>query len=164
MNIKTVLIGVVAIVIIVTGGYFFYTNVMNQPLEEVGTGEQVQVQDVTVGEGAQAVPGSVVSILYEGKLEDGTIFDSSAAHGNEPLVFTLGVQGIIPGFQIGINGMREGGERVMVIPPSLGYGAQEVRDPGGNIVIPANAALIFNVKLLTVEEATTTSTVVPTAE
>ena len=94
-----------------------------------------------------------MSVRYRGQLEDGTVFDSSEAHGNEPLVFTLGEPGLIPGFQIGINGMKVGGERVMAVPPSLGYGTQEVRDPEGNLIIPANANIIFNVVLLDVQPA-----------
>jgi len=69
--------------------------------------EQVQAQEVTVGKGASATPGSSVSVLYVGKLQDGTVFDSSAAHNNQPLTFTLGSQGLIAGFQIGVNGMKE---------------------------------------------------------
>ena len=151
---KTVLIVGISIVVIISG-YFIYTSYMTTPGTQGQTAdaENVQVQEVKVGEGAEATPGSVVSVLYKGQLEGGTVFDSSEAHGNEPLKFTLGEPGLIPGFQIGINGMRVGGERLMVIPSSLGYGAQEVRDPEGKLIIPANAVLIFNVQLLSVEAA-----------
>jgi FKBP-type peptidyl-prolyl cis-trans isomerase len=118
----------------------------------------VQAQDVTVGTGAQATPGMTVSVLYAGKLQNGTIFDSSAAHNNQPLTFTLGAQGLIPGFQIGVNGMKEGGERVMVVPPTLGYGAQDVKDPTGKVIIPANSPLIFDVKLVKVSVAAASTT------
>jgi peptidylprolyl isomerase len=114
--------------------------------------EQVQGQDVVVGEGREATPGSIVTIEYEGRFQDGTVFDSSASHG-QPLTFQLGAQGIIPGFQIGVNSMREGGERNILIPPSLGYGSADVKDPEGNILIPANSSLIFNIKLVKVEDA-----------
>ncbi|OGG45715.1 hypothetical protein A2673_00580 [Candidatus Kaiserbacteria bacterium RIFCSPHIGHO2_01_FULL_50_13] len=112
----------------------------------------MQAQDITVGTGDVAEPGKQVSILYEGRLEDGTVFDSSAAHDNQPLVFVLGAQGIIPGFQVGVNGMREGGERVFIIPPSLGYGVQGVQDTEGNVVIPANSTLVFSVQLIEVSD------------
>ncbi|MBI4088411.1 FKBP-type peptidyl-prolyl cis-trans isomerase [Candidatus Kaiserbacteria bacterium] len=121
------------------------------------TTDQVQGQDVKVGTGAEAVPGSVVSVLYTGKLADGTVFDSSAAHDNQPLTFTLGAQGLIPGFQIGVNGMKEGGERTLVIPPALAYGSQDVKDPAGNVIIPANSTLTFDVQLVKVEAATSTA-------
>ena len=91
--------------------------------------------------------------MYEGRLEIGTVFDSSTAHNNQPLVFVLGAQGIIPGFQIGVNGMREGGERTFTIPSSLGYGATDVKDASGNVVIPANSTLVFSVKLVEVSDA-----------
>lgn len=117
---------------------------------------QVQGQDVTVGTGAAATPGSVVSVLYVGKLQDGTVFDSSAAHGNQPLIFTLGEQGLITGFQIGVNGMKVGGERVIAVPATLGYGAQEVKDASGKVIIPANSTILFDVKLVKVQAGTST--------
>jgi FKBP-type peptidyl-prolyl cis-trans isomerase len=119
---------------------------------------QVQAQDVTVGTGTMATPGSIVSITYTGKLADGTVFDSSAAHANTPLTFTLGAQGLIPGLQIGINGMRVGGERLITIPPDLAYGGQVVKDPTGAITIPANSTLTFDVQLLQVQAATAANT------
>src|SRR5947208_753971 len=76
--------------------------------------DRVEGQDVTFGMGVQATPGSVVSVLYIGKLENGAVFDSSDVHGKGPLIITLGQPGIITGFQIGINGMKEGGERSLV--------------------------------------------------
>lgn len=122
---------------------------------------QVAGQDVTVGTGEEAVPGSIVEVLYVGRLEDGTVFDSSEANGNQPLQFQLGTDGLIPGFQIGINGMREGGERRIAVPPEFAYGNQDVKDPEGNIIIPANSTIIFDVRLISVTpapEATSTST------
>lgn len=119
------------------------------PNETPGTtGEpQVQGQDNVVGDGIEAVPGATVSVLYVGMLEDGTVFDSSANNNNEPLTFTLGDQGLIPGFQIGVNGMREGGERRISVPPELGYGSEDIKDANGKIIIPANSTLIFDIKL-----------------
>ena len=153
---RTIFIAVIVIAIVGVGGYFIITNYVaptSAPEDQAGVTDQVQIQDVAVGEGEEAAPGSVVSVLYVGRFEDGTVFDSSEAHGNEPLKFTLGEPGLIQGFQIGVNGMHVGGERLMVIPPPLGYGAQEVRDPEGKLIIPANAVLIFNVQLLSVEAA-----------
>ena len=158
---RTIFIAVIVIAIVGVGGYFIITNYVaptSAPEDQAGVTDQVQIQDVAVGEGEEAAPGSVVSVLYVGRFEDGTVFDSSEAHDNEPLVFTLGEPGLIPGFQIGINGMREGGERIMAIPPSLGYGAQEVKDPEGNVIIPANTNLVFNVRLISVETAETPPT------
>jgi FKBP-type peptidyl-prolyl cis-trans isomerase len=96
--------------------------------------------------------------LYVGKLQDGTIFDSSAAHNNEPLTFQLGSQGLIAGFQVGVNGMKEGGERLIAIPPALGYGTQDIKDASGKVIIPANSTLIFDIKLVKVGAAPATTT------
>ncbi|MCE9586677.1 FKBP-type peptidyl-prolyl cis-trans isomerase, partial [Candidatus Uhrbacteria bacterium] len=126
---------------------------VNPPVSPVAvpqTPGQVQSQDVTIGTGKEAVPGTTVSILYVGKLPDGTIFDSSASHGNQPLTFSLGGQGIIPGFQIGVNGMKEGGERIVTIPSAQGYGSQDVSDGNGKVIIPANSTLVFDIKLVSV--------------
>ena len=167
MNNKTIAVVVVVIILIAAGGYYAYTK-FSSPGETAApterAGDVVQAQDTTVGTGAEASPSSVVSVLYVGKLEDGTVFDSSEAHGNEPLTFQLGTPGIIAGFQIGINGMKEGGERVMVIPPSFGYGTEDVKDADGKVIIPANSTLVFGVKLLKVEPAPAASPSTPSAE
>jgi FKBP-type peptidyl-prolyl cis-trans isomerase len=182
MNTKTILIGIVVIVVVSTGLYFIVkspsaapsttttqnptdtgTNTNTTPsTSNASSSTQVQAQDVSVGTGAQAAPGSVVSVLYVGKLPDGTVFDSSAAHGNQPLTFALGAQGLIPGFQIGINGMKVGGERLMAIPPTLGYGTTDVKDATGKVIIPANTTIVFDVKLVNVQPASSTGSVAPT--
>ncbi len=167
------IIALVAVIIIVLGGGYYIATSMGgkapapqqQQAANTPASPQVQGQDVKVGDGAEAKPGDTVSVLYIGKLQDGTVFDSSAAHGNEPLKFTLGAQGLIPGFQIGVNGMRVGGERMLAIPPELGYGAQDVKDAADNVVIPANSTIIFDVQLVAVEPgATTTAETVPAAQ
>ncbi|OGG92137.1 hypothetical protein A3H16_03610, partial [Candidatus Kaiserbacteria bacterium RIFCSPLOWO2_12_FULL_53_8] len=153
MNTKTIVISVVVILIIIIGGYFVYTsmspaapaaaNPQDQTASTGTTTPQVQGQDVKVGTGKVAEPGMRVSVLYVGKFTDGTVFDSSAAHGNVPLEFVLGASEgpivPIPGFQIGVNGMKEGGERLLAIPPTLGYGAQDVKDATGKVIIPGNS-------------------------
>jgi FKBP-type peptidyl-prolyl cis-trans isomerase len=172
MNAKTIIIGVVIVIIVALGLYFIIKSptaaipsATNQASTATNTATaaatssptQVQAQDVTVGTGTQAVPGSIVSVLYVGKLPDGTVFDSSAAHGNQPLTFTLGTQGLIPGFQIGVNGMKVGGERLMAIPPALGYGSTDVKDSTGKVIIPANSTIVFDVKLVNVQIPTSTA-------
>lgn len=159
------IISVVVIIVVALVGYGVYASMQkgssqsNLTAADQGAGQQaangtqVQGQDIKVGTGREATPGSVVSVLYVGKFTDGTVFDSSAANGGEPLVFTLGQEGIIPGFQIGVNGMREGGERLLAIPPELGYGAQDVKDKDGKVVIPGNSTLVFDVQLVTVQDA-----------
>lgn len=161
MSAKTIVIWVIVLIIVILGGWFIYTKTAGSGAASTTsttstTTPQVQAQDITVGTGTEAIPGDVVSVLYVGKLSDGTVFDSSAAHGNQPLSFTLGQQGLIAGFQIGVNGMKVGGERVMSIPPALGYGAQAVTDASGTVIIPANSTLLFDVKLVDVKAGTTT--------
>jgi len=104
----------------------------------------VAIQETRVGQGIEALSFSVVDVHYTGKLEDGTIFDSSVGRG-EPFRFTLGAGQVIPGWDIGIRGMKQGGKRVLNIPPALAYGR---RGAGG--VIPPNAALTFDVELVSV--------------
>lgn len=162
---KNIIIGALILLVLIGGGYYFYTSTMTPSNENsqnnattTAATDQVQAQEVTVGTGAEAVPGSRVSVLYVGQLQDGTIFDSSAAHGNEPLTFILGEEGMIPGFQIGVNGMKVGGERLMAIPPALGYGDQDVKDASGKVIIPAGSTIIFDVKLVKVEAVATSTT------
>lgn len=101
------------------------------------------VQDEIVGTGAEAVNGSVVSVQYTGKLDDGTVFDTSV--GKAPIEFPLGQGYVIPGWEQGILGMKVGGKRLLIIPPSMAYGAQ------ANGPIPANSTLIFEVELVGVK-------------
>jgi peptidylprolyl isomerase len=107
--------------------------------------DQLQIKDLTVGTGAEAKNGDTVSVLYTGTLDDGTVFDASANHGNTPFSFTLGAGQVIKGWDEGVLGMKVGGKRELVIPASLGYGAQ-----GAGGVIPPNATLHFTVELLRV--------------
>jgi FKBP-type peptidyl-prolyl cis-trans isomerase len=101
----------------------------------------LKITYVAPGEGAKA--GDNVSVLYTGKLQDGTEFDSSAKHGNEPIDFILGKSMVIKGWDEGLQGMQVGEKRTLVIPPTLGYGEQ-----GAGGVIPPNATLTFDVELV----------------
>ena len=103
------------------------------------------IEDIIVGQGAEAVKYSIITVNYTGWLKDGTKFDSSLNPGREPLRFTLGAGQMIQGFDQGIPGMKVGGKRKLTIPPNLGYGSQ---DKG---IIPPNSALIFELDLLIVE-------------
>lgn len=166
MSTKSIVLGIIILAAIGAGGYYLFMNYSPAtPTEETAdVQDPVQVQDIVVGEGAEAVPGSAVSVLYVGRLEDGTVFDSSEAYGNEPLPFVLGEPGLIPGFQIGVNGMKVGGERVIAVPPSLGYGAQGVTDTEGKVRVPPNVTIYFNIKLVSVGEAPAKTTPETAAE
>ncbi len=103
------------------------------------------VQDVIVGTGAQAKSGDTVIVQYVGVLfSNGKEFDSSWKAG-KPFDFVLGSGGVIAGWDRGVEGMRVGGRRRLIIPADLAYGAD-----GSPPTIPADAALVFDVDLLKV--------------
>ena len=107
--------------------------------------EELVVQDLIVGDGKRARGGDTVSVRYVGVLfENGKEFDSSWKNGGrQTFQFPLGGGQVIPGWDQGILGMREGGRRKLIIPSELAYGAQ-----GFPPDIPPNAALIFDVDLV----------------
>ncbi len=107
----------------------------------------LKITDQQIGEGVLAEKMDKITVHYTGRLEDGSIFDSSKSPGREPFVFTLGVGMVIKGWDEGFDGMKVGGKRTLTIPSELGYGAQ-----GAGGVIPPNATLIFEVELLDVEK------------
>ena len=114
----------------------------------ITTPSGLQMDDTTVGTGAEAKAGQDVTVHYTGWLfkdgVKGAKFDSSKDR-NDPFDFGLGAGRVIKGWDEGVQGMKVGGARVLVIPPHLGYGA---RGAGG--VIPPNATLMFEVELLSV--------------
>ena len=105
---------------------------------------ELVIRDLREGTGAEAQSGSRMSVHYTGRLLDGATFDSSLPRG-EPIQFTLGSGQVIKGWDEGLQGMRVGGERMLIIPPQLAYGAQ-----GRPPVIPPNATLVFEVELVSV--------------
>ena len=108
----------------------------------ITTASGLQYEEVTIGSGATATAGNMVSVHYTGWLTDGTKFDSSKDR-NEPFDFNLGAGQVIKGWDEGVQGMQVGGVRKLTIPAALGYGA---RGAGG--VIPPNATLVFEVEFL----------------
>lgn len=103
------------------------------------------ITDIVVGEGAEAVAGAQAEVKYVGVLyEDGSEFDSSwSRSADETLPFEVGAGNLIPGFDQGVTGMREGGRRQLVIPSDLAYG------PTGQGPIPPDAALVFVIDMVT---------------
>jgi FKBP-type peptidyl-prolyl cis-trans isomerase len=141
-----VIISIVIIVGAIAGLIYYKISQDNRTAGEVvTTASGLQYQDLEVGTGQEAKNGDTVSVHYEGFLEDDTKFDSSRDRG-EPLVVTIGAGGVIPGWEEGLVGMREGGIRKLIIPPDLAYGAQGI--PG---VIPEDATLTFEIELLDVQ-------------
>ena len=105
---------------------------------------ELQIEDITVGDGEEAVAGKTITVHYTGTLTDGTKFDSSKDRGT-PFSFNLGAGQVIQGWDQGFEGMKVGGVRKLTIPPAMGYGAS------GAGPIPPNSTLIFEVELLGVE-------------
>lgn len=151
-----VVIALVVVAIFIVGMGIFrnqaqdLTNDINMNDERTATipGEEgeLQIQDTVIGEGEVAEAGDLVTVHYVGKLENGTVFDSSVQRG-EPFTFALGAGQVIPGWEEGVAGMKEGGVRMLTIPPNMAYGAQQ------NGPIPPNSTLEFEVQLLGVEKA-----------
>jgi len=119
-----------------------------KPKVPKGTGDpptELVVQDLIVGKGKRAQAGDMVTVQYVGVLfSNGKQFDASW-QGSRPgpgFDFPLGAGQVIPGWDQGVAGMREGGRRKLIIPPELAYGAQ-----GFPPDIPPDAALIFDIDL-----------------
>ncbi len=106
--------------------------------------DELQINIIKKGKGDSAETGQQVSVHYEGKLTDGTVFDASRPRGT-PFTFTLGEGQVIQGWDEGVKGMKVGEVRTLIIPPELGYG---LRGAGG--VIPPNATLEFEVELMAI--------------
>ena len=112
--------------------------------KEAMNGELI-IEDLKVGEGSEVVRYNIVTVNYTGWLTDGTKFDSSLNPGRSPFRFTVGGGQVIKGWDEGLIGMKAGGKRKLTIPPSMGYGNQDMG------VIPSNSTLIFEIDLLIIE-------------
>lgn len=119
----------------------------NEEKNEVKMKSGLIIVDNVVGEGLEAEKFDILTVHYTGKLEDGTVFDSSKNPGRDPFRFTVGLGQVIRGWDEGFVGMKIGGTRTLTIPPEMGYGVR-----GSGDVIPPNATLIFEVELLEVEK------------
>ncbi len=96
--------------------------------------------------GTQATAGKTVSVLYTGRLMDGTVFDATSLRNNTPFSFLLGSGSVIKGWDEGIALMRKGEKAILIIPSALAYGPS-----GSGTTIPANAVLRFEVEVVDVK-------------
>ncbi len=116
----------------------------------VTTASGLVYEELQAGDGATAKAGDIVQVNYTGWLQDGTQFDSSLTRG-QPFQFTLGAGQVITGWDEGVQGMKVNGTRLLVIPSTLGYGAN-----GYPPTIPGNATLTFEVQLVNIVQPTPT--------
>ena len=98
-------------------------------------------RDIVVGSGAVVATGQNISVRYTGWLSNGVQFDSNVSSGS-PLTFKLGAGDVIDGFDEALAGVRVGGKRQIIVPPSLGYGPYDYGP------VPGNSILVFNVEVV----------------
>lgn len=113
-------------------------------IDRKGNFSRMVIDDIKVGTGVEVKEGDVVAVHYAGRLQNGQEFDNSRKRG-EPLEFVVGGGQVIKGWDEGLLGMKEGGERILVIPPEKGYGEQGIGP------IPGGATLIFSIELIEIK-------------
>lgn len=109
-----------------------------------GDVEKLVIDDVLIGSGREVATGDTVSVHYIGRLQNGQEFDNSYNRG-EAFTFTVGQGRVIKGWELGVVGMKVGGQRILVIPPTFGYGSSDVGP------IPGDSTLIFAIELLSIQ-------------
>ena len=134
---KNVVMGIISLVLII----LFITCSSS----EVTTDSGLKYTDIVAGDGDIPQKGQTVVVHYTGLLEDGKKFDSSYDR-NSPIEFIIGAKQMISGFDEGIQTMKKGGKRKLIIPPHLAYGSGGIPN-----VIPPNATIIFEVELVDIK-------------
>jgi len=134
---------------------FMTKNGGEEGVQTLPSGLQYKVVQSGPPGGVSPDRNDLVKVEYEGKLTDDTVFDSSFARG-APAIFTP--ETVVPGWTEALQRMHVGDEWILYVPPALGYGER-----GGGSAIPANAVLIFRLKLLDVAPAPGGGSAVPTA-
>lgn len=137
----------IIIVIIVILGVVALMKTQQKTQENITTesGGELLVTVLKQGEGTESLQaGQIAVVHYTGTLEDGVVFDSSLTRG-QPFEFQYGVGDVILGWDQGLQGMKIGEKRKLVIPSDYGYGANQVGP------IPPNSTLVFEVELLEIK-------------
>lgn len=106
--------------------------------------DELQIEDIKIGDGRAVVKGALITTQYRGQLEDGTTFDSSYDRG-KPFQCVIGTGRVIKGWDQGLMGMKVGGTRKLFVPARLAYGERQVGEH-----IKPNANLLFEIELLEV--------------
>lgn len=105
---------------------------------------ELQIDDIRLGDGKAVSKGALITTQYRGQLEDGTTFDSSYERG-KPFQCVIGTGRVIKGWDIGLMGMRVGGTRKLFVPAHLAYGERQIGEH-----IKLNSNLLFEIELLEV--------------
>ncbi len=105
---------------------------------------ELQIEDIRVGDGKEVVKGALITTQYRGQLEDGTTFDSSYERG-KPFQCVIGTGRVIKGWDLGLMGMKVGGKRKLFVPAHLAYGERQIGEH-----IKPNSNLLFEIELLEV--------------
>ena len=116
-------------------------NALSEATDSAGNINRMIIDDITTGTGEEVGAGDSVTVNYIGALQNGQQFDNSYTKG-APFTFTVGEGKVIKGWDQGVIGMREGGQRILVVPSELAYGEK------GFGPIPGNATLIFTIELV----------------
>ncbi|HVA96574.1 MAG TPA: FKBP-type peptidyl-prolyl cis-trans isomerase [Candidatus Acidoferrales bacterium] len=144
---------VIGILVLIIFSYFIFglngsaptaTTPQVVPSQPADTGGKLQITDEKIGTGAAVKKGDTVEMNYVGTLTNGTKFDATTP--GKPFETQIGVGQVIKGWDEGVIGMKVGGKRKLVIPPSLGYGSQ------ANGAIPGNSTLIFQLELVGIKK------------
>ena len=151
---KQIIISLIIFVVVVLGviGFLIYQNIdfslPPQLLQQERTPRQEEnpellIEDLVIKEGTRRVAkGDTIVVHYVGMFLDGSVFDSSVEK-NRPFVFRVGDGTVIKGWEIGVEGMRQGEKRKITAPPELAYGQGGVRD-----IVPSNTTVVFEIELL----------------
>ncbi len=144
---QRIILGVIAVIIIALAAFFLFQSLRNpnNASNRIEDSQELQVEDIKVGDGPVVQTGDTVVVHYTGWLTNGKKFDSSHDR-NQPFEFKVGAGSVIQGWEKGLLNMQVGGTRRLVIPADLAYGNKGV----GNI-IPPNATLVFEIELIEIK-------------